>query len=122
MSRTSLAFVSLLLALAVICAADVSIADDPPAKTPVIAELLATPGAFSGKTVTIYGLVVEVSEAGAVFLLQDVSQRPLRIVSAKGKSVAVGDQVLVRGVFRSDGGRHFLSAEVIQPAKVTGGG
>jgi len=92
------------------------------ADTPLIAELVATPEAFSGKTVTIYGLVVAVPEGGGSFMLQDVSQKPLRILTGKGMAVKVGDQVLVRGVFKVDGRQQYISAERIEPTKVTGGG
>lgn len=110
------------LAVGVACAAGIPGAQETPTETPLIAELVATPEAFSGKTVTVYGLVVGASEGGAVFMLQDVSQNPLRVVSGKGIRVTVGDQVLVRGVFRTEGGRPFISADFIEPVKVTGGG
>lgn len=119
MNRNKLGLVIPLLAFGVICVAGVSIAHDP--KTPVIAELLANPETFYGKIVTVYGLVVAVSDAGAVFTPQDVSQNPLRVVVAKGMSVAVQNQVLVRGVFRSDGGRNFIFTDVIQPLQGMGG-
>lgn len=111
-----------LLLLGVIYARDVAAAQEAPSKTPLIAELLATPEAFSGRTVTIYGLVIGVSDDGGAFMLQDVSQKPLRILRGKGKSVTVGDQVLLQGIFRSEGGQHYVSAELIEPTKVSGGG
>lgn len=89
---------------------------------PIIAHLLAAQEVYNGRTVTIYGLVIETEQAGRVFLLQDVSQMPLRIVRADGTATAVGDQVLVEGVFESGPNGPQLSAHKIKQTKVLGGG
>jgi hypothetical protein len=88
-------------------------------ETPIIAELLASPEQFAGKRVVVYGVVVGVM--GPAFALQDVSQAPLRVVGAAGAGVRVGDQVLVRGVFRLEGAQRYVSAEDIEAVQVAGG-
>jgi hypothetical protein len=84
---------------------------------PIIAQLYADPTSFSGRTVEVYGLVVE-SNAKNEFLLQDVSQRSLRVVG----SAAIGDQVTVVGRFHASAQSIYLTAERLIPTKVTGGG
>lgn len=121
MNKKTLMWLPHFFAVTIVCAAAVPSTAATATETPIIAELVASPEAFTGKTVVIYGLVVSVSEGGTVFMLQDVSQNPLRVVGAGGASVEIGDQVLVRGVFRVDGGQHYVSAERIEPVKVTGG-
>jgi hypothetical protein len=84
---------------------------------PIIAEIFAEPNRFSGRTIEVYGLVVQ-SDAKSEFLLQDVSQRPLRVM---GKA-AVGDQVTVIGKFHAASPAGFLAAEKLLATKVVGGG
>jgi len=84
---------------------------------PIIAQLYAEPDRFAGRTVEIYGLVVR-SDANSEFLLQDVSQRPLRVIGA----AAIGDQLTVIGKFHSLPHSVFLAAEKVVVTKVLGGG
>ncbi len=84
---------------------------------PIIAQLYADPSSFSGRTVEIYGLVVESNRTNE-FFLQDVSQRPLRVLG----TAAVGDQVTVVGRFHASSQSIHLAAEKLIPTKVTGGG
>lgn len=81
MTQPSLARSLMLLAPLVIGAATVSTA----AETPIIAELVAAPEAFSGRTPEIYAPVVSVTEGDDAFMLQDVSQQPLRILRSKAE-------------------------------------
>jgi hypothetical protein len=84
---------------------------------PIIAQLFASPEAFAGKKVEVYGLVIE-SDAKTEFLLQDVSQRPLRVLG----NASVGDQVTVLGTVQTDAMTIYLSAESLKSTKVLGGG
>ncbi|MEX2129596.1 MAG: hypothetical protein WD871_15335 [Xanthobacteraceae bacterium] len=88
---------------------------------PIIAQLVANPDAFAGRTIEIYGLVIE-GDAKNEFLLQDVSQRPLRVVNNARLTVAVGDQLTVVGKFNAGPRSIFVTAERLIPTKVTGGG
>lgn len=89
---------------------------------PIIAHMLAAPQAYNTRTVTIYGLVIETEQDGRMFMLQDVSQMPLKIVRTDGVATAVGDQVLVKGVFESSADGPQLNAIKIEETKVLGGG
>ena len=98
------------------------IADAPQADAyPIIAELYSDPGRYAGRSVMIYGLVVE-SGPGSTFLLQDVSQHPLKIVGDERMRVAVGDQLLVFGLFHAEAGAPYLSAKALIAAQVVAGG
>ncbi|MDH3670501.1 MAG: hypothetical protein OES46_04985 [Gammaproteobacteria bacterium] len=88
---------------------------------PIIANLLADPIDFDGKGVVIYGLVIKAFSDGRIFLLQDVSQMPLKVIGDNGINAKVGDQLLVHGVFRHDE-QPYLRASRIIPTKVLGGG
>ena len=88
---------------------------------PIIANVMADAQSFDGKRIVIYGLVIETSHEGKVFLLQDVSQIPLKIVGRDGLVARVGDQLLVRGVFHN-GNEPYVEAESLTPTKVLGGG
>ncbi len=89
---------------------------------PIIALLVADSKAYDGRSVVIYGLVIESIGAGKVFMLQDVSQMPLRIIRKDGLPTMVGDQILVHGVFVWNGGDPYLEASKITETKVLGGG
>lgn len=89
---------------------------------PIIAELYAAPRDFAGRRIVIYGLVIESSASGAEFMLQDVSQHPLRIVGGTALTAAVGDQVMVIGTFRDGPGAPYVSAAALVATKVLGGG
>jgi len=84
---------------------------------PIIAQLFANPETFAGKKVEVYGLVIE-SDAKSEFLLQDVSQRPLRVLG----NAAVGDQVTVIGTVQTGAMTIYLAAESLMATKVLGGG
>jgi hypothetical protein len=88
---------------------------------PIIAQLLSEPNRYVGRHVIIYGLVVE-SVSGSVFFLQDVSQRPLKIVAQRGLKAKVGDQLIVNGVFRKGPGDPYFIAKALTRTKVLGGG
>ena len=90
-------------------------------ETPIIAQLLHNPGDYANKQVTIYGLIIERPEK-SVFILQDVSQRPLKIVAKHGVKISVGDQVTVRGTLAMGrSGPHFI-ARSLTATRVLGGG
>lgn len=92
------------------------------ADKPIIAQLFAHASEYDGRSVTIYGLVIETNQAGREFLLQDVSQMPLRIVRSDGLRTLEGDQILVQGVFVANHGNPYLKAEKITYTQVLGGG
>lgn len=92
------------------------------ADKPIIAHILADQDAYNGKSVTIYGLVVEVLDGGRAFMLQDVSQMPLEIVTPKGEVVFLGDQVLVKGFFDAGENEPRLRATDMEEAVVLRGG
>jgi hypothetical protein len=89
---------------------------------PIIAQLYAAPRDFSGRRVAIYGLVVESAPSGTEFMLQDVSQHPLKIVGQAGLTAAVGDQVMVVGIFHDDPRAPYLAAAALIPTRVLAGG
>ncbi|HTZ35193.1 MAG TPA: hypothetical protein VMB84_04150 [Stellaceae bacterium] len=90
--------------------------------TPIIAELYATPAAFVGKSVRIYGLVIDADPSRGEFVLQDVSQHPLRIVGNRKLKAAPGDQLIVIGRLRMAGNQPYLAAQAVLPTQVLGGG
>ena len=92
------------------------------ADKPIIAQLIANAGGYNGRSVTIYGLVIEVTRAGQEFLLQDVSQMPLKIMRTDSMPTSVNDQVLVEGVFFANRGDPYLKARKITYTQVLGGG
>jgi hypothetical protein len=90
--------------------------------TPIIAELFAEPAAFAGKSITIYGLVIEANSSRTRFLLQDVSQRPLTIVGNERLKAEVGDQLTVIGTLRVRGKEIYVVARALVATRVLGGG
>jgi hypothetical protein len=90
--------------------------------TPIIAELLAQPSAFVGKSVTIYGLVIEANAARTKFMLQDVSQQPLAIIGNGRLKAKAGDQVIVTGTVHVRGKDVFVLARALMATRVLGGG
>jgi hypothetical protein len=98
------------------------IADGPQTDAyPIIAELYADPARFDGRSVTIYGLVIE-ALSNSIFMLQDVSQRPLKIMGSDKLKVVVGDQLIVVGSFHLAPGGPHLSATSVIPTQVLAGG
>ena len=89
---------------------------------PIIANLYGDAALYHGRSVTIYGLVIETAKLGREFMLQDVSQMPLRIVRTDGFPAVVGDEMLVQGVFVANDGDPYLEARKITHTKVLGGG
>ncbi len=89
---------------------------------PIIAELFAKPMAFSGRRIAIYGLVIESNPTGTEFLLQDVSQRPLKIIGGRRLKATAGDQLTVVGIFHRHASSPFLVAKELIPTVVIGGG
>ena len=92
------------------------------ADKPIISLLFGDSEAYDGRSVVIYGLVIETVGMGKVFKLQDVSQMPLRIIRADGLPTMVGDEMLVHGVFVRNGGDPYLEASRITATTVLGGG
>lgn len=92
------------------------------ATRPIIAQLVNDPGAYVNKPVTIYGLVIE-KVSKSVFILQDVSQRPLKVVGTHGVKAAVGDQVTLHGVLAKNRyGLYFVARSLTQTRVLGGGG
>ncbi len=89
---------------------------------PIIAGLMAEPETYDGKAVLIYGLVIDASDEGKVFFLQDVSQMPLKIVGRDDLTARIGDQLQVFGTFFRNGSGPYLKAQHLMPTKVLGGG
>jgi hypothetical protein len=90
--------------------------------TPIIAELFAQPSAFAGKSITIYGLVIEANRSHTRFMLQDVSQQPLAIVGNERLKAKVGDQLIVTGTVHVIGKEVFVIARALVATRVLGGG
>ena len=97
-------------------------ADPAPPERPIIAELFWDAEKFHGRQVVVYGLVIETADAGRVFMLQDVSQMPLRVEVTDGTTVWNGEQLLVEGMVVQSDGEPTLKATRIVPTKVLGGG
>jgi hypothetical protein len=95
---------------------------DETVMTPIIAQLYADPEVYAGRSISIYGLVIEATSEGWVFMLQDVSFRPLKIVGGALARAAPGDQVTVVGRLRQDAGEPYLAATLVIPTRVTAGG
>jgi hypothetical protein len=90
--------------------------------TPIIAHLFAEPAAFAGRTVMVYGLVIESEASGTIFLLQDVSLRPLKVVGNDRLRASEGDQVTVIGILETDRDEPYLTANALIPTRVLAGG
>ena len=113
---------TLIAALAVASTSRGQIAEGPQADAyPIIAELFADPARYEGRQVMIYGLVIE-AVSNSTFLLQDVSQRPLKILGSDKLKAAVGDQLIVVGSFHSAFDGPYLSATALIPTQVVAGG
>jgi len=96
-------------------------ANEPKADAyPIASELFGEPGLYAGKSIVIYGLVIEVSPKG-FFFLQDVSQHPIKIVLQGQAKPKIGDQVLVSGIFKSSPVPHVRAKSIVR-TKVLGGG
>ncbi len=96
--------------------------DNPvPDEHPIIAQLFNKPEAYAGRSVVVYGLVVE-SFLDAGFMLQDVSQRPLKIVGGNSIKASVGDQVIVTGIFHAGPEGPYISARSLIATQVLAGG
>lgn len=92
------------------------------ADKPIIAQLLADARHYDGRSIVVYGLVIETADRGRSFVLQDVSQMPLVVVRDDGRATRVGDQLLIEGVFVANHGEPYLRASAIRFTKVLGGG
>jgi hypothetical protein len=88
---------------------------------PIIAQLFSKPESYAGRSVMVYGLVVE-SLSGTVFMLQDVSQRPLKIVGGNNIKASVGDQIIVTGIFLTSPEGPYISARSLIATQVLAGG
>jgi hypothetical protein len=98
-----------------------STGDLRPDEHPIIAQLYSDPGRYADRSITIYGLVVE-EGPDSTFLLQDVSQRPLKIVGNDELKAAAGDQLIVIGFFHADPDGPYLAAKSLIPTQVVAGG
>ena len=65
--------------------------------------------------------MIESDASGAVFMLQDVSLRPLKVVGSEHLA-SVGDQVTVIGTFQADHDPPYLAASALIPTRVLAGG
>ena len=92
-----------------------------PDEHPIIAQLYSDPARYADRSITIYGLVVE-KGSNSTFLLQDVSQRPLKIVGSDELKAAVGDQLIVTGFFHANSDEPYIAAKTLIPTRVVGGG
>lgn len=103
-------------------AADAQLLNGPTADAyPIIAQLYGDPDHYAGRTVMIYGLVVG-QQSPSTFMLQDVSAHPLKIVGNAKLKAAIGDQLIVVGVFHKSSTGPFVAATSLVHAKVLGGG
>jgi hypothetical protein len=109
------------LALAA-CGAKATLPTSLEPEKPIAAHVFAAPADYVGKRIEIYGLVVETRRGGREFLLQDVSQMPLKVVRSDGMPTFPGDQVLVEGTVFLEGGRPTLAASRVRDTRVLGGG
>jgi hypothetical protein len=91
-----------------------------PGATPIIAEVFGSPEKFVGRSVAIYGLVIE--SRGERFLLQDVSEMPLVVVSPRDERITAGSQLMVYGKVRRAHGQLELASERVEPVRVLAGG
>ena len=98
-----------------------SIDERQPDEHPIIAQLYSDPGRYADRSITIYGLVVE-KGPNSTFLLQDVSQRPLKIVADDEFRTAVGDQLIVVGFFHAGPDGPYVAAKALIPTQVVAGG
>jgi hypothetical protein len=98
-----------------------STGDLRPDEHPIIAQLYSDPGRYADRSITIYGLVVE-KGPDSTFQLQDVSQRPLKIVGNDELKAAVGDQLIVIGFFHAGPDGPYLAAKALIPTQVVAGG
>ena len=119
MKKTTLSVVAIAAFLGQASTASEIARDD--ATRPIIAQMLSNPDAYANKPVTIYGLVIE-KESDSVFFLQDVSQRPLKVVGTRGVKAAVGDQITIRGVLSKNRDGLYFTARSLTPTRVLGGG
>ena len=88
---------------------------------PIIAQLYADPGRYVGHTVMVYGLVIA-KQSPSSFMLQDVSQHPLKIVGNATAKAAVGDQLIVVGMFHASGDPYLAATSLIRAKVLAGGG
>lgn len=99
-------------------AADVQIEADP---YPIIAQIFSEPSRFATGRVSIYGIVTEVLSP-TEFVLQDVSQRPLRVTLSSPRRVREGDQIAIAGAVAVRAGEPLFMANILVPTRVLGGG
>jgi hypothetical protein len=92
-----------------------------PDEHPIIAQLYSDPARYADRSITIYGLVVE-KGPNSTFLLQDVSQRSLKIVGNDELKAAVGDQLIVTGFFHANPDGPYIAAKTLIPTQVVAGG
>lgn len=119
MKKATLATVAVVVFLSRASGAAEITPDD--ATRPIISQMLSNPAAYANKPVTIYGLVIE-KESGSVFILQDVSQRPLKVVGTRGVKASVGDQITIRGFLSKNRNGLYFTARSLTPTRVLGGG
>jgi hypothetical protein len=89
---------------------------------PIVAELYANPDAFIGAHIIIYGLVIQSDIGTRSFMLQDVSQHPLRIDAHDLPPIAAGEQVQLEGILERSANNLVFHAEELKRVKVLAGG
>lgn len=89
---------------------------------PIAAEVYANPGDYFGRQIAVYGLVIKNTDSGSAFWLQDVSERPILVITPGGRRLRKYDQVLVRGKVVMRQGIPVIRANTIEFTKVLGGG
>lgn len=111
-----ISMVGLVVVATIVAAGELLLRFNAPPEKPIIAQLYANPQDFIGRKIEIYGLVIE---SGAdSFLLQDVSQRPLKV---RGNAKA-GDQLTIIGTLRSEANSIIIIADSLRETKVVAGG
>jgi len=89
---------------------------------PIVADLVADPDSYFGKPVIIYGQVIKSDFSAGFFMLEDVSQHPLRIDARDLPPVRVGDQLLVVGTLERTKAGLSLLGKHLRPVRVLAGG
>jgi hypothetical protein len=89
---------------------------------PIIAQIVADPAQYVGRSIEIYGLVVDADVPSQTFMLQDVSQRPLQIDGRRIPLVISGDQIEVTGTIKVRGRDLLFEATSVKRVQVVGGG
>jgi len=88
----------------------------------IVAQSVADPGTYVGARIEIYGLVIQSDLTARELLLEDVSQRPLRVDTHNLSPIGTGDQVEIQGVVQQDADGLVLIGESFKRVQVVAGG